>query len=206
MDLAERRLSRRDLSVVGLAWRPTWTQGLNALAKVEWRRGIEPLTGTLGDAGASDDRRFIGSGDLVWQPAARTELGMRYAVRWSQLEGAALGGTTLRSFAHYAGLRAERGLFDDERRALSSLRARLDGRLLVDAEGGAARWNLAPSLALGIGPQLEVEAGYRLGDLRDADFSAASGTGFFATLGVRFTEKALDDVATFWRRRIVRTR
>jgi hypothetical protein len=206
MDLTDRRLSRRDLSVVGLAWRPTWTQGVNALAKLEWRRGISPLTGVLGDDGATDDRRFIGSGDVVWQPRARTELAARYAVRWTQAEGAMLGDATLRSFAHFAGLRMERGLLDEDRGTLSSVRARVDSRLLVDAEGRNARWNVAPSLALGIGPQLELEAGYRFGDLRDADFSNAADGGFFATLGIRFTEQAFSDVAAFWRQRIAGTR
>lgn len=188
------QLTRRDRSLVALAMRPVENDALNLLAKVEWRRTVSPLgAGLLGIAG--DQRRLIGATDAVWEPGARTDLFARYAVRWATVGGDTVaGGDPLATLAHYAGLRAEQEL-------RGRFRARLDGRMLL-AEGGEPRWNLAPSLLVGVMPNLEVEAGYRFGDLRDPDFAATGGQGFFATLGFRFTEELLGGAAGFWRRRL----
>ncbi|HEU0052133.1 MAG TPA: hypothetical protein VFQ39_03105, partial [Longimicrobium sp.] len=191
------QLERRDRSLVGLALRPVASDAFNLLAKMEYRRTISPLGGALlGIAG--DQRRLIGATDAVWAPAARTELALRYAVRWATAGGdsTVVGDTELATLAQYFGLRGERTL-------TGPLGARLDGRALLAGEGGA-EWNLAPSLLFDIGPQLRLEAGYRFGGLEDPDFAAQGGRGFFATLGVRFSERLLDSAAAFWRERVNR--
>ncbi len=189
--------SRRDRSLVGLAMRPAFSDAVNVLGKLEWRRTAGPLGGSTGLlSGAGDDRRMIGALDAVWAARPGTELAGRWATRWSLRSDSAAGITELGSMAHFAGARAEQAL--NER-----FRVRMDGRLLVDAAGGARRWNLAPALVAGAGG-LELEAGYRFGDLVDPDFAAQGGEGFYATLGIRFTEGLLTDAGTFWRRRLAR--
>ncbi|WP_420126485.1 SdrD B-like domain-containing protein [Longimicrobium sp.] len=189
--------SRRDRSLVGLAMRPAGTDALNVLAKLEWRRTAGALGGATGLlSGAGDDRRLIGATDAVWAVRPGTELAARWATRWSMRSDSTAGLTDLGSMAHFAGARAEQVLDD-------RFRLRLDGRLLVDAEGGARAWNLAPAVAAGMGG-VELEAGYRFGGLVDPDFAAHGGEGFYATLGIRFTEGLLEDAGTFWRRRLAR--
>jgi len=82
------------------------------------------------------------------------------------------------------------------------VRLRVDGRMLLEQASGAAPWSVAPSLALRVGPRLELEGGYRMGALRDRDFAANGGSGAFATIGVRFTESLITGPASFWRDRI----
>jgi hypothetical protein len=53
-----------------------------------------------------------------------------------------------------------------------------------------------------VGPRIEVEGGYRFGDLLDRDFAANGGGGLFATFGVRLTESVIGSPAAFWRDRI----
>jgi uncharacterized repeat protein (TIGR01451 family) len=189
--------SRRDRSLVGLALRPAGSDALNVLAKVEWRRTSGPLGGSTGLlSGAGDDRRLIGSTDAVWAARPGTELAARWATRWSLRSDSAAGVAELGSLAHFAGARADQALND-------RFRLRMDARLLLDAEGGATAWNLAPAIVAGVGG-VELEAGYRFGGLEDPDFAAQGGRGFYATFGIRFTEGLLTDAGTFWRRRIAR--
>ena len=82
------------------------------------------------------------------------------------------------------------------------VRLRLDARMLLEQASGAAPWSVAPSAVLRVGPRLELEGGYRMGELRDRDFAANGGSGAFATLGVRFTESLITGPASFWRDRI----
>lgn len=189
--------SRRDRSLLGLAMRPAFSDALNVLGKLEWRHTAGPLGGSTGLlSGAGDDRRMIGALDAVWGLRPGTELAGRWATRWSLRSDSAAGITELGSLAHFAGARAEQALND-------RFRVRMHGRLLVDAACGARRWNLAPALVAGAGG-LEPEAGYRFDDLVDPDFAAQGGEGFYATLGIRFTEGLLTDAGTFWRRRLAR--
>lgn len=191
------QVSRRDRSLLGLALRPAGSDRLNVLAKLEWRRTAGPLGGSTGLlSGAGEDRRLIGSTDAVWALRPGTELAARWATRWSMRSDSAAGISELGSLAHFAGARAEQAL--DAR-----FRLRVDARLLVDAQGGASAWNLAPALVAGAGG-LELEAGYRFGELEDPDFAAQGGRGFYALLGIRFTEGLLTDAGTYWRRRIAR--
>lgn len=189
--------SRNDLSLLGMALRPASSDAVNMLAKIEWRRTMNPFGGgVLADVG--ENRRLIGSTDLVWNAARRTELAGRYAVRWATLRDTVSGSLPVKSFAHFMGLRADQGI-------QGPLRFRLDGRMLVDGNGGGTRWNLAPALLRSLGNTgLEIEAGYRFGELEDADFAAQGGKGFYATLNLRFTESLLTDAAQFWRERLGR--
>jgi len=48
---------------------------------------------------------------------------------------------------------------------------------------------------------LEVELGYRFGDLQDPDFAIRSGNGLYLTVGTRVTEDLVRSAAAFWRSR-----
>ncbi|HEX2094268.1 MAG TPA: SdrD B-like domain-containing protein, partial [Longimicrobiaceae bacterium] len=187
--------SRRDRSLLGLALRPVDSDAFNALAKVEWRRTANPLLGGDVLTQSRDETRLIGSADAVWAPAASSEFAARYAVRLSMVGDSLPGAAGDRSLAHYLGGRWGQLIG-------GSLSARVDGRVLVEGTTRTVRWSAAPSLVFRLGPQLELEGGYRLGDLRDPDFYASGGAGFFATLGLRFTEGSLGDAAAFWRQRV----
>jgi uncharacterized repeat protein (TIGR01451 family) len=196
------QLSRQDRSVLGLALRPVASNKVDVLAKLEWRRTLNPLSGAtgassvLGSTGA--DKRLLGAADAIWAATTRTEIAARYAVRWSANDqlldstGAALG---IR--AQYLGARLEQGMTRD-----GVVRLRLDARMLLEQASSAAPWSVAPSAVLRVGPRLELEAGYRMGALRDPDFAANGGSGAFATIGVRFTESLITGPASFWRDRI----
>jgi uncharacterized repeat protein (TIGR01451 family) len=195
--------SRQDRSLVGMALRPVHGDALNLLGKLEWRRTLNPLGGAAGAStvlGATgDDKRLLGAADAIWAATRLTEIAGRYAVRWSatdQLTSA--GGEALGMRSQYLGARVQQALRRDGVALL-----RIDGRmLLAEQAGGAAPWSLAPSLALRVGPRIEVEGGYRLGELMDRDFAANGGSGVFATVGVRFTENLIGGPAAFWRDRI----
>ena len=47
----------------------------------------------------------------------------------------------------------------------------------------------------------DLAAGYRVGDLRDPDFSVRGGAGWFVTVSVRLTERIVPTAAEFWRTR-----
>jgi hypothetical protein len=196
------QLSRQDRSLLGLALRPVASNKLDVLAKLEWRRTLNPLSGATGATsvlGATgEDKRLLGAADAIWAATTRTEIAARYAMRWSANDqlldsaGAALGVR-----AQYLGARVEQGMTRD-----GVVRLRLDGRMLLEQASGAAPWSVAPSVALRVGPRLELEGGYRVGALRDRDFAANGGSGAFATIGVRFTEGLITGPASFWRDRI----
>jgi uncharacterized repeat protein (TIGR01451 family) len=191
------QLARRDRSLLGLAMRPAQHNDLNVLAKVEWRNTINPLlAGALG-SGAAQDRRLIGATDALWAVRPGTEIGARYAARWAAREDSASGLGSVSNLAHFGGARVQQ-----EIRGPWSVR--VDARLLADVSGRATRWNVAPALVTALGSRVEVEGGYRFGNLSDPDFARQGGRGFYATLGVRFTEDALSSAAGFWRERIAR--
>jgi hypothetical protein len=123
---------------------------------------------------------------------------MRYAVRWSATDRLlSSSGTALGIRSQYLGATVEQAMTRD-----GVVRARLDGRALLEQASGTAPWSVAPSLLMRVGPRLELEGGYRVGDLVDRDFAANGGRGLFASLGVRFTEKLITSPAAFWRERI----
>jgi hypothetical protein len=191
------QLARRDRSLLGLAMRPAQHNGLNVLAKLEWRNTVNPLLAGGFGGGALAERRLIGATDALWSLRPGTEIGARYAVRWASRQDSASFAGAASNVAHFGGARVQQEL-------RGPLSMRLDGRLLLDATGGASRWNLAPALVAGLGPRVEIEGGYRFGNLSDPDFAQQGGRGFYATMGVRFTESVLSSAADFWRERIAR--
>jgi uncharacterized repeat protein (TIGR01451 family) len=190
------RLSRRDRSLIGLAMRPAQHNDLNVLSKLEWRNTISPLLAGSAST-AREERRLIGSTEAFWAARPGSDLGLRYAVRWAASEDSASGLGSISNVAHFMGARMHQEL-------RGPLGVRMDARMLVDPTGRTSRWNLAPALVAALGPRVELEGGYRFGQLNDADFSAQGGKGFYATLGVRFTESVFSSAADFWRERVAR--
>ena len=184
--------SRRDRSLFGLAFRPIDSDALNVLAKLEWRRDVNPLaTGLVQTNGAA--RRAIGALDAIWTARPGTELDVRYAVRAADGTNAATGGSA-NGTAHFLGARAQQRLTSD-------LGLRLDGHLLADGAGNA-RAGFGPALVSVFARRVEVMAGYRLGNLRDPDFFDQRENGLFATFSLHLTETVGTDVVRFWRERI----
>lgn len=191
------QLARRDRSLLGLAMRPAQHNDLNVLAKVEWRNTVNPLLAGGVGSPALSERRLIGATDALWAVRQGTEFGARYAVRWASRQDSASALGAVSNLAHFGGARLQQEI-------RGPLSMRMDGRVLLDATGRASRWNLAPALVAALGPRVEVEGGYRFGNLIDPDFAQQGGRGFYATLGVRFTESVLSSAAGFWRERIAR--
>jgi uncharacterized repeat protein (TIGR01451 family) len=186
------RESRRERSLIGVAFRPIHGGDVNALAKVEWRNDSGPLSGASTLMGGAAHSRLIATADAVWTPARTTELASRYAVRRSRMRDEPGGMLLPSADAHYFGARAEQGL-------TGPLSARVDGRLLLVQSAGSS-WSVAPALAAGLGSGLVVEGGYRFGTLRDMDFGRGR-NGLYATLGVQFSEERINSLASFWRQR-----
>jgi uncharacterized repeat protein (TIGR01451 family) len=188
------QLTRSERSMVGLAVRPARNDAWNVLAKLEWRYAYNPLASTVLD-GSRREERLIAATDAIWAPVDGLSFATRYAVRRTMARDTAAGAGTLRSLAHYVGGRVERDV-------VGQLRARMDARLLVEGMTGAQMWSAAPSLTLGLVNGLEVEGGYRFGTLEDADFARNGQKGFFAVLGMRFTEGTAASIADFWKERV----
>ena len=72
--------------------------------------------------------------------------------------------------------------------------------MLTDLVAGST-WDVAPSVVSRPVEAIEVELGYRFGDLQDPDFAVRSGSGWFLTLGTRITEDLIPTAASFWRSR-----
>jgi uncharacterized repeat protein (TIGR01451 family) len=189
------RNSRRVASLWGVAFRPIKSDAVHVLTKFSWLDETNPLDrGVLTSLG--QEQRLIGAAELIWTPTRQVELAGRYAIRQTaadrQLEDSTL--QRLESKADYAGARAEL-------RLNRFLTFRSEGRLLIERTSSSARWDVAPSLAIGLANVLEVAAGYRFGDLRDPDFAVRGGHGAFVTFGARITEGSGATVADFWRSR-----
>lgn len=186
---------RRDHSLLGLAFRPTGSNALNALVKAEWRRTVRPEVGPGADPMLSgDNARLIGSLDLVWLPTTQGSVTLRYAVRGSRVTNEVVGDVTVRSTSHFVGSSLEHHV-------RGRVWGRLDSRLLHVATTDDSRWSVAPAAVVDLG-QIEVEGGYRFGNLQDIDFSGRGGLGFFASIGVRLTEASVRSAAGVWRGRI----
>lgn len=186
---------RRDRSLLALAFRPVASDVLNALARLEWRRSdAADAPGVLGGASY---RRLIGTLDLVWAPAAETEAAFRYAVRGNALAQHSLAPDLTGATTHHLAATLDRA-------TIENLRARLDTRLLYSATADAGRWSLAPSLVYELVGAVEIEAGYRLGNLDDIDFARTGDSGAFLSLQASFTEEDAGGIAAFWRNRLRR--
>jgi hypothetical protein len=188
--------SRRLWSLWGLAFRPTASDRLNALVKVEWLDAVNPAGGGI-LTNQGHEGRVIGAAEAIWAPTRDLELGMRYAVRSTRasLVNADSTPQSLSSHATFVGARA---LVGADRR----VGFRVEGRLLVDQLTGTQRFDLAPQVVVAPVTGIEVAAGYRFGDLRDPDFAVSGGNGLFLTIGVRFTERTAASAAAYWRERI----
>jgi hypothetical protein len=194
--------SRQDRSLLGLALRPVSGDAFNLLGKLEWRRTLNPLSGAAGASTVlgttGDDMRLLGATDAIWAATRQTEIAARYAVRWmANDQVVSATGAPLGIRSQYLGARAQQGLVHD-----GVVQLRVDARMLLEQASGTAPWSVAPSLAMRVGPRIEVEGGYRMGGLLDRDFAANGGSGLFATVGVRVTESLIGSPAAFWRDRI----
>jgi uncharacterized repeat protein (TIGR01451 family) len=187
-------LSRKMSTMWGLAFRPIGGDALNALAKVQYVNALNPLTaGVLASRG--EEARTIAALETVWSPMPVVELATRYAARRTsalipQLDGST---TSQQSTADYIGNRLNVDI-------TPWLAARAEGRLLMEHSSSTTRWDVAPQLALSRAG-LEAAVGYRVGDLRDPDFSVNGGAGWFLTFGAKITERSAKSAAEFWRAR-----
>ena len=178
----------------GLAFRPVRSEQLNVLAKLSWTQETNPAAGVLTQQG--DEQRLIGAAEAIWAPAAWSELALRYAVRRTQAVRSPDSSLTqrLESWADYVGGRARIDL-------ARWLAVGGEGRLLIERLSDTRRWDAAPSLILMPTAGFDLAAGYRVGDLRDPDFSVRGGAGWFVTVSVRLTERIVPTAAEFWRAR-----
>jgi uncharacterized repeat protein (TIGR01451 family)/fimbrial isopeptide formation D2 family protein len=186
--------SRSMSTMTGLAFRPIGGDALNALAKIEYVNATNPLTaGVLTTRG--DEARTILALETVWAPTPVVEVATRYATRRTAALIPQLDGTVSpqRSTADYIGNRLGVDI-------TPWLAARTETRLLLEHASSTARWDAAPQLAFSRAG-LEAAVGYRIGDLRDPDFSVNGGPGWFITFGAKVTERSAKSVAEFWRAR-----
>lgn len=186
--------SRRN-SLLGLAFRPTSGDNVNALAKFELVEETNPIGGgVLTQEG--EELRLIGMAEVIWSPLPALELAGRYAARKSSADRLHEDGTfqSLESRADYIGTRLDVAL-------LAWLELRSEGRLLLERTTGAERWDAAPAVVVQPLAGLELTSGYRFGNLEDPDFAVRGGQGWYLTVGARLTEDAIGSAADYWRPR-----
>jgi uncharacterized repeat protein (TIGR01451 family) len=189
-------LSREQSMIAGVAFRPVGSEALNVLAKLEYVSALNPLSGAV-LAPRGEEARTIAALEVIWAPSAGSELAGRFATRRTAAALVdATGPVSLRASADYVGGRASVDI-------VPRLAARVDGRLLMEHASATARWDAAPQFAITLGP-FETAAGYRVGDLRDPDFAANGGPGWFLTVGAKVTERSARSAAEVWRGRLGR--
>ncbi|MDH3423832.1 MAG: hypothetical protein OEN00_12630, partial [Gemmatimonadota bacterium] len=189
------RYTRERSSLWGLAYRPTRRDDLNILFKFGWKDAVNPFgTGVLVADG--EESRLIGAMEAIWAPLADLEIGARFATRSTRLEAQPMAGTPIetRNQTDFLGLRG-RWLFHD----LGGVEVEARG-MMSDLVPGST-WDVAPSLVFQPMEAIEIELGYRFGDLQDPDFAVRSGHGLFLTIGTRITEDLIPTAANFWRSR-----
>jgi len=186
--------ARQRASIWGLAYRPTGRNDLNVLFKFEWRDGINPFgLGLLTQQG--EESRKIGALEAIWTPTAAVEVGGRVAFRQAvSVERTEESQLRNSSDTRFFGSHARIAL-------LSSLDLKVTARGLLGDTDGAAAWDVAPALVFTPLGGIEVEAGYRFGELQDPDFAVRSGSGWYMSLGFQITEGTLPSAAAFWRNR-----
>jgi uncharacterized repeat protein (TIGR01451 family) len=187
-------LRNRLHSLWGAAFRPIDSDALNVLAKFSWLDESNPRLGALTQIG--DEQRLIAAAEVIWAPAANTELAGRYAVRHSIAERPIDGDVRqrLESWADYLGMRVQQDI-----NRWISLRA--EGRLLLEHTSDTQRWDATPTLAVVPTSAFEIATGYRFGNLMDPDFTVHGGFGWFVTVSARLTESVFPSAADFWRSR-----
>jgi large repetitive protein len=189
-------VTRVNHSMAALAFRPTERSDWNALFKLERRQDRNPR-GMGGALLPGTDERLIMATEAIWTPARGTELGARYALRFSEVSGELAGGASFRGEAHYVGGRLRQQVVQD-------LDVRVMARVLAESRSGFARWDVSPALGYTLLQGLDVEAGYRFGELRDRDFAPNGRKGWYVTLGMSLTERDGRRVTDFWRQRMER--
>lgn len=183
--------------IVGFAYRPAWSDGLNALLKADWKSESNPASGLLGKS-TGESERLIFAAEAIWSPVPALELGTRYGRRMvrQQIIGSVTGDLLPRTTdADFVGARTTLQL-------MRWLAIRAEGQALRELASGSLTWSGAPSAVLLLGA-LELGAGQRYGPLVDPDFVRHRGAGWFANIGFRFTESTASNVADFWRARLV---
>jgi uncharacterized repeat protein (TIGR01451 family) len=182
-------------TILAAAFRPADRSDWNSLVKLEWRNDENPLR-SGGTLLAGSNRRLIGATETVWTPSTGTEIGARLALRHATLGGVIAGdSSTVSSVTQYVGGRVRQhiaGRFD----------VRSTARVLLEQRSGLSRWDIAPAAGIRLIQGLDLEAGYRFGNLVDADFAQNGGHGFYTTLGMNLTEESARNIADFWRARL----
>jgi len=189
------RYTRERSSLWGLAYRPTKRDDLNILFKFGWKDAINPFgSGVLATDG--EESRLIGAFEAIWNPRADVEFGARFATRTSRLATPLTDVTSIitRNETDFLGVRGR--WFANEWAGVE-----IEARGLMSGLAPGAIWDVSPSLIARPVEALEVEFGYRFGDLQDPDFAVKSGNGVFLTLGTRITEDLVGSAAAFWRSR-----
>jgi hypothetical protein len=190
------RYTRERSSLWGLAYRPTGRDDLNILFKFAWKDAINPFgSGVLASEG--EESRLIGAVEAIWTPIAPLELGARFATRSTRLE--AMGDDAMaretRGQTDFLGVRSR--FYVNEWAGVE-----VEARGLLSGFAPGAVWDVSPSVVLHPYEALEIEVGYRFGELQDPDFAIRSGEGAFLTIGARVTEELIDSAADFWRERM----
>lgn len=187
------RYTRERSSLWGLAYRPTQRDDLNILFKFGWRDAVNPFgEGVLASDG--EESRLVAAMEAVWAPRADVEFGTRFATRSTRLGVPLTDATSIitRNQTDFVGVRGR--WYANEWAGIE-----LEARGLMSELAPGAIWDVAPSAVLRPFEAIEVEVGYRFGELRDPDFAIQSGKGVFLTLGTRITEDLLGSAAGYWR-------
>jgi fimbrial isopeptide formation D2 family protein/uncharacterized repeat protein (TIGR01451 family) len=186
--------TRERASLWGLAYRPTGRDDLNVLVKLAWKDAINPFgTGVLATDG--EETRLIGSVEAIWAPRADTEFGARFATRSTRMSTSQTDSTTMSTNRNQTEFLGVRGRWY----ANDWAGVEVEARGLMSGLAPGAIWDLAPSVVAHPFEALEIELGYRFGELQDPDFAIRSGDGVFMTIGMRVTEDLLGSAADFWR-------
>lgn len=189
------RYTRERSSLWGLAYRPTARDDLNILFRLGWKDAVNPFgSGVLASEG--EESRLIAAMEAIWTPTADVELGARFATRTTTLGTPLTEATTIitRNETDFVGVRG-RWFANDW------LGTEVEARGLMSGLAPGAIWDIAPSVVGRPLEAIEVELGYRFGDLQDPDFAVRSGRGLFLTVGTRITEDLVGSAAAFWRDR-----
>jgi hypothetical protein len=181
-------------SILAAAFRPASRTDWNALLKLEVRSD-ENSAGTPGLSLQGTNERIIGAVETAWTPDDRTEIGARYAIRNANLGGLLASGGAVAANTQYIGARAKQQI-------TSRFDLRIAARALTESHSELQQWDLASAVGIRLIQGLDLETGYRFGELHDADFARSGGHGFYATLGLSLTEQTGRSVAQFWRNRI----
>jgi len=187
--------SRNRSSLLGVAYRPTFTDALNILGRFEFRDAVTPAGRSI-QGGERRESKVIGSLEAIWTPRSGVEVGGRIASKNSEVTTVEEGRLNqIRSRTRFLGSHLQVGLSNQ-------IGVRVTARGAFIPEAAHSAWDIAPALVVSPFGGLQVEAGYRFGELHDPDFAIRSGEGWYASFGIQVTESTLSTVTEFWRSRI----